>query len=86
MPIVSRFYGIVVRMYYNDHNPPHFHAEYGSSEALISIDSADILAGALPNRAASLAAEWARKRRVELLLNWNRLRDREPPFPIDPLD
>jgi hypothetical protein len=85
MPVVSRFYGIVVRMYYNEHNPPHFHAVYGDSEALVTIESADFLAGDLPNRASKLVVEWAQLRRAELFVNWERMRDGEVPFPIDPL-
>jgi hypothetical protein len=48
MPEVSRFYGIVVKMFYDDHNPPHFHAEYGEHEALVNINTLAILGGSLP--------------------------------------
>jgi len=58
MPEVSRFYGIVVRMYFGDHFPPHFHAEYGEHEALISIEDPRVIAGQLPTRALALAKEW----------------------------
>jgi hypothetical protein len=57
MPEVSRFFGIVVRMYFRDHDPAHFHAEYGEFEALIEIDTLAILRGELPRRAAALAKE-----------------------------
>jgi hypothetical protein len=51
MPEISRFYGIVIRMYYDDHPPPHFHAHYGEDEALINIHTMAIVAGQLPPRA-----------------------------------
>ena len=53
MPELSRFYGIVVRMFFNDHNPPHFHAYYGSDEALFAIETLSLVAGRLPPRASS---------------------------------
>ena len=86
MPEISRFFGIVIRMYYNDHNPPHFHARYGNNEGVIGISPLTILAGDLPNRAAALALEWAALHQQELLANWNRLRVAQAPQPIDPLE
>ncbi len=59
MPEVSRFYGIVIRMYFADHWPPHFHAEYGEHEAVIGIDDSRVIAGSLPARAFGLVEEWA---------------------------
>ena len=59
MPELSRFYGIVVRMFFNDHAPPHFHAYYGSDEALFAIETLSLIAGRLPARATGLAVEWA---------------------------
>jgi hypothetical protein len=58
MPEVSRFYGIVIRMYFADHFPPHFHAEYGECEALISIEELSVIGGGLPSRAFGLVREW----------------------------
>ena len=66
MPELCRFYGVRIKMYYDDHNPPHFHAEYGGDEALISIDTFDVIAGELPSRALGLVYEWAGKHRAEL--------------------
>ena len=85
MPEISRFFGIVIRMYYNDHNPPHFHARYGSSEAIIGINPLVVLEGDLPARATALAMEWAALHQQELLENWTRLRRAEGPHAIDPL-
>lgn len=70
MPTISIFYGIVVRMYYFDHNPPHFHAQYGGMQALIRISDGEIIAGMLPPTAAKLVREWALDRRAALELNW----------------
>lgn len=78
MPEISRFLGIVIAMYYRDHAPPHFHAEYSSFAAQIQIDPPGLLNGDLPPRALSLAVEWAAMHRDELLANWQRLGRREP--------
>ena len=59
MPTISSFYGILIRMYYNDHAPPHFHARYGEYEATIEIEGLAVLEGELPSRALMLVAEWA---------------------------
>lgn len=57
MPEISRFYGIIIRMYFNDHNPPHFHAAYSGSEAVIDINTLAVIAGRLPPRAMGLVVE-----------------------------
>ena len=59
MPEICRFYGIIIKMFFEDHNPPHFHAEYGSFEALIEIDTLAVIGGKLPPRALGLVMEWA---------------------------
>ena len=59
MPSICAFYGIVIYMYYNDHNPPHFHAEYAEFEAIYTIETLEILRGKLPRRAHALVVEWA---------------------------
>jgi hypothetical protein len=68
MPEVSRFFGISIRLYYNDHQPAHFHAAYGEQEALIEIDTLAVLRGELPRRALALVLEWAAMHRQELRL------------------
>ena len=70
MPEISRFYGIKIKMYYQDHSPPHLHAEYQEFKAKYNIKTLEILAGKLPKRANSLVLEWAFEHRVELLENW----------------
>jgi hypothetical protein len=85
MPTISMFYGIVIRMFFNDHAPPHFHARYGEFEATIEIGSGKVLQGQLPTRALDLATEWAASHQIELLENWQRCRDNRSPAKIDPL-
>ena len=65
MPEISRFYGIIIRMYWDEHNPPHFHAFYGSDEVLVEIHSLSVLSGKLPPRALGLAIEWATSHQLE---------------------
>lgn len=85
MPEISRFYGIIIKMFYRDHNPPHFHAEYGNDEALIDIHTLELIKGALPKRARNLVNEWALEHRDELLKNWEKARKPEDVQPIEPL-
>jgi uncharacterized protein DUF4160 len=86
MPEVSRFFGIVIRMYFDEHNPPHFHAIYAGSEAQIGIDPIAVLEGNLSNRATSLAIEWAALHQRELMDNWRRLQNDQPTQRIQPLE
>jgi hypothetical protein len=65
MPEISRFFGIVVRMFFEDHQPPHFHATYGEHEALVVIDMLKVYRGSLPSRALAMVLEWAALRRAE---------------------
>jgi len=86
MPEVSRFFGISIRMYFDDHNPPHFHAIYGGEETEIGIDPITVLRGRFPRRALGMVLEWAAIHQQELLDNWSRLHNDETPQNIDPLD
>lgn len=86
MPEVCRFFGIVIRMYYDEHNPPHFHAQYAGAEAQVGINPIVILEGRLPRRAASLVIEWAALHQSELMLNWQQLRNDQPAAGIAPLE
>ncbi len=85
MPTISVFYGIIVRMYWADHAPPHFHALYGEYEATIEIGAARVVAGWLPRRALALSFEWAAAHRDELMENWELCATKQPPKRIDPL-
>jgi hypothetical protein len=72
-------------MYYNDHQPPHFHATYGEQEALILIGSGDLYEGNLSRRGLRLVQEWEELHRGELLANWELARNAQPLQPIAPL-
>ncbi len=85
VPEISRFYGIVIRMYFGDHNPPHIHAEYAGREARIDINTLAVFGGELTPRALGLAIEWASLHRQELLDLWQRARNLEPLHRIEPL-
>ena len=67
MPEISRFLGIIIRMFYNEHNPPHFHAYYNEFEAEIDIQTLSVIKGNLPKRIFALTIEWASENRVELM-------------------
>lgn len=86
MPEISRFFGIVIKMFFNDHNPPHFHAEYGDNLALIDIRSLTVFSGRLPPRVTGLVIEWATLHQQELLVDWDRARAQEEPQKIAPLE
>ena len=85
MPAISAFYGILIRMFFNDHAPPHFHARYGEFEATIDIATLDLVEGQLPRRALSLVREWGMMHREELLANWRRCRQKVAVARIEPL-
>ena len=78
MPTIAQFYGIVIQMFFNDHNPPHFHARYGRSRAIIRISDGELIAGDLPPTASRLVKEWALLRRAELEQNWTSARAKRP--------
>jgi hypothetical protein len=86
VPEISRFFGIVIGMFYAEHGVPHFHAVYGSAKASIGIADARVLEGGLPPRALRLVLEWARLHERELLENWGRARRGDPLEPIAPLE
>lgn len=86
MPEISRFYGIVIKMFYNDHAPPHFHAEHGGRQIVVAIDSLAVIAGGLSPRATGLVMEWATLHRDELSSAWQQARNMDPLDRIAPLD
>jgi hypothetical protein len=86
VPEISRFFGIVIGMFYSEHGVPHFHATYGSDKVSVEIVGARVLGGGLPPRALRLALEWARLHERELLENWERARRGDPLEPIAPLE
>jgi hypothetical protein len=86
MPRISEFFGIVIKMYYNDHSPAHFHAEYGEFEAVYMIETIEVLRGELPRRAHAMVLEWTALSRLELRENWEMARQGLPLSPVAPLD
>ncbi len=86
MPEISRFFGIIIAVFYNEHNPPHFHARYGEYKVAIDIKSLRILEGKLPSRALGLVIEWASQHQDELLEDWNLAKSEKAPKKIQPLD
>ncbi len=85
MPVISRFYGIVIAMYFNDHNPPHLHAKYSGYEALFDFEGS-IIEGELPGRAVTFVEDWIGLHQTELEGNWQRARAGQPLNYIAPLE
>ncbi len=86
MPQISNFFGIIICMYYDDHNPPHFHAYYGDHSAIINIADLSVMEGKLPSRALGLVVEWASLHTQELLDNWERAISGNQLLKVNPLD
>jgi uncharacterized protein DUF4160 len=85
LPTISRFYGVVIRMFYDDHAPPHFHADYAGNVAAISIERLEVIAGTLPPRALVLVLDWAALHKKELQENWDLCLHKKQPNQIQPL-
>jgi hypothetical protein len=88
MPELSRFFGIIIRMYWEasaPHHSPHFHAYYQDEVAVFSIEPVELIAGSLPRRQQRLVEAWAELHQPELLNDWQLLQSGQSPLPIDPL-
>jgi hypothetical protein len=85
MPLISEFFGIKIYMYWNEHFPPHFHAEYADFKALISIQDAVVIKGQLPSRQLKLALAWCELHETELLENWESAQKHNELTRINPL-
>ncbi len=85
MPEICRFYGIIIAMFFYDHNPPHFHVRYGDDNAVIDINSLRVLDGNIPVRALNMVIEWAAIHKEELLKDWELAKNNQPPQKIEPL-
>ena len=85
MPEISRFLGIIIFMFFNEHTPPHFHAKYNEYQAAISIENLGIIKGNLPAKVLSLVVEWGMEHKEELLDNWDSLRATGKYKKIEPL-
>lgn len=86
MPTLSIFFGIVIRMYFRDHAPPHFHAEYAGQEVQINIQTLEVLKGSISRRALGLVLDWAELHQQELLEAWEKASNRQTPHKIAPLE
>ena len=86
MPEVSRFYGIVIQIYYGDHPPPHFHALYAGEVAKIAIETLQVIDGSIPKRALALVLDWTSIHQQELLEAFNRAASLQAPGKIAPLE
>ncbi|HZU89712.1 MAG TPA: DUF4160 domain-containing protein [Stellaceae bacterium] len=86
MPELSRFFGIIITLYYDDHLPAHFHVRYGSQRAIVAIESLAVIAGDLSPRVRGLVVEWAALHRQELREAWNLAAQHQPLKPIAPLE
>lgn len=86
MPTISVFLCIMIRMYYDEHGRPHFHAYYGKDAAVIGIETLEVLAGRLPRRVLAMVLEWAQLHREVLLENWRRAEAHDPLISIEPLE
>lgn len=85
MPLISSFYGILVYIYYRDHNPPHIHAKYNEFEAIIEIQTGKITKGNIPKRAYIHVQDWIELHKEEILENWELAKQGLRPFDIEPL-
>jgi hypothetical protein len=86
MPEISRFFGMIIAMFYDDHAPPHFHVRYGDQRAIVAIDTLGMLRGRLTPRALALVTEWAAQHQDELRANWERARQHAPLKSVPPLE
>lgn len=84
MPTISMFFGIIIRMFYADHMPPHFHAEYQGHKAIFDMDGV-LIEGELPGKQSKIVEAWALIHHDELLANWDLARDNAELFKIEPL-
>ena len=85
MPIISRFFGIIIYIYWKDHAPPHFHAKYGDDEIVVEIRTGNI-SGNMSNRAIKLVQEWRQLHKNELLQDWKLAEQKKALFAIKPLE
>jgi hypothetical protein len=85
MPEISRFLGIKVFMFFNEHNPPHFHVEYNEHKASIDIKTLGVMEGKLPSKVLGLVVEWAEEHQNELMENWNSIKESGEWHKIEPL-
>ena len=84
-PTISTFYGMLIKMFFDDHSPAHFHVQYAEFKAVIAIESLSIIRGHLPRRAQELVLDWTELHQQELLEDWALCQAKQQPKPIEPL-
>jgi hypothetical protein len=85
MPIISRFFGILIFIFWREHHPPHFHAKYGDNEITVEIETG-IINGSMQSRALALVQEWRELHKEELIREWQLAEQKKALFPIKPLE
>jgi hypothetical protein len=85
VPVLSTFFGIVVRVYFDDHAPPHIHVQYAEYRAVVEIASGKLMGGSLPQRCARMVEEWRVAHLAELQATWDAAQNSELPQRIAPL-
>lgn len=85
MPTISVFFGLIIRMYYKDHQPPHFHVQYNDYRAVIDIETGNLTEGDLPIRQLRIVQAWVEIHKEDLVADWNLCLNSEEPFKIEPL-
>ncbi len=86
MPTISRFFGILIKMFFNDHAPPHFHVEYQDQKAVVGITTGEVIEGKLSQRVQRMVEEWRNLHVDELMEDWNLAMNKQLPKRIDPLE
>lgn len=86
MPVISEFFGMIVSMYWDDHNPPHFHVRYGGDNAIFDIATGKKIKGKFSKRGEKLVSEWARLNKKELEKDWDLCVKKKKPLKIKPLN
>lgn len=86
MPTISMFFGILIKMYFKEHNPPHFHAYYQGFSAVFEIKSGKLVSGFLPKKAEKIISEWTQENTEKLLENWELMEQEKPLFKIPGAD
>ncbi len=86
MPIISIFYGIIVKLYYEDHNPPHIHVEYNDHKAQIVISTGKVIGGRLPLRVSRMVNEWRKLNESAIMKAWKDAQNDRLPKKVTPLE
>ena len=86
MPVISAFFGMLIRVFHSDHEPPHIHVQYGEYEAIVEIRTGNVLKGKLPKRLSGMVKKWLELRRSEVMKAWEDARSHRMPHKVKPLE